>query len=758
MTSIWLFEGFTSWFSSFHIGYPYLGKILPAKPISLEELDNTLFAGEICPERMNATAEKLRKLTRTSQPDLFAEIKSLQAKNQGSLCKMKEDGWANLKKSEPKSMLSFDSLRQSITTLTGKVSINMATDGLGSDTAFGTVGPDSDIDRVLTGPLSHTQESREWGLFQHLWRAVFDGHTNDMADVSTYTNHPGEALQTEARLTSPEAKSDFAALEANLAALQVYRSLSSKPNLLSKYRTRLQVDYNLVLKNVQGKNEYEKKEIVKRGKREIERLGEAQAFERALHLGILKVFARIVPSEAADIELFYRKGAPEIALKYQQLLNDPNTREKMQDAILLFRAPLVLQIGKKMDALEEEILTARKEDIDPLYVKLAAHGSLRNALYDDSYLTQGGYGITCFRNGGQIHEQRMKQALSPLREAHYDEPKGWRGWLIRFLFGGQPIRPLSVHGSSKDGTPQECLSSMRENLGKFLSHYQDDLDQKATPYDALVKRSKYLLRIVHAGRELVAQMKSKDSEPHNEQIAKLNKEYKHQIAKLCGQDEQIAKLNEKHKQLIAELTKKHEQSINELYGQHELLITELYEKVADLEKLKRKKMLPFAFAIRQLANELRPSDPESLIPKLTEKFAKLKDAHAHIRDDLVAPEDLFALAVSKLEESELPESPSLPPKIEAILRSLAGLSLQDPLVRNYIGAEKLAPLEEAHTELFKDLESELMLGNQDIEHLISDTQSITREIEDLAYTTNACIAPSDAKEFTLHALLESYKL
>ena len=169
-------------------------------------------------------------------------------------------------------------------------------------------------------------------------------------------------------------------------------------------------------------------------------------------------------------------------------------------------------------------------------------------------------------------------------------------------------------------------------------------------------------------------------------------------------------------------------------------------------------MLPFAFAIRQLANELRPSDPESLIPKLTEKFAKLKDAHAHIRDDLVAPEDLFALAVSKLEESELPESPSLPPKIEAILRSLAGLSLQDPLVRNYIGAEKLAPLEEAHTELFKDLESELMLGNQDIEHLISDTQSITREIEDLAYTTNACIAPSDAKEFTLHALLESYKL
>ncbi len=430
----------------------------------------------------------------------------------------------------------------------------------------------------------------------------------------------------------------------------------------------------------------------------------------------------------------------------------------MQDAILLFRAPLVLEIGKKMDALEEEILKARKEDTDSLYVKLAAHASLRNALYDDSYLTQGGYGITCFRNGGQIHEQRMRQALSPLREAHYDGPKGWRSWLIRLLFGDQPIRPLSVHGSSEDGTPQECLSSMKENLGKFLSHYQDDLDQKATPYDALVKRSKYLLRIVYAGHELVAQMKSKDSELHKKQIAELNKQHKLQIAELYGKDEQVAQLNEKHEQLIAELNKEHEQLIAQLYGQHELLITELYEKVDDLEKLKRKKMLPFAFAIRQLANELSPSDPESLIPALNDRLAKLKDAHAHIRDNLVAPEDLFALAVSKLEKSELAESPSLPPKIEAILRSMAGLSLQDPLLRSHIGADQLALLEEAHTELFQNLESELMLGDNKVEHLIAETQSITREIEDLAYTTNACIAPSNAKELTLHALLESYKL
>ncbi len=308
MTSIWLFEGFTSWFSSFHIGLPYLGKILPAKPVSSEELDGTLFSEKVGPESINATAQKLRKLTKTSQPNLFAEMKSVKSQNQGLLSKMKEDGWANLKKSEPKSsMLSFDSLRQSITTLTGKVSINMATDGLGEATAFGTPGHDSDIDRVLYGPLSHTNESREWVLFQHLWRAIFDGHTSDMADVSTYTNHPGEALQTEARLTSSKAKSDFAALEANLAALQVYRSLSSKPELLTKYRKRLQADYT-ILKNTEGKKEHEKEEIDNRGKREIKRLGEAQAFERALHLGILKVFARIVPSEAEVIEPLYRKG------------------------------------------------------------------------------------------------------------------------------------------------------------------------------------------------------------------------------------------------------------------------------------------------------------------------------------------------------------------------------------------------------------------------------------------------------------------
>lgn len=304
--------------------------------------------------------------------------------------------------------------------------------------AAGTDSYKSDIDNFCTPENKNAPQLDQIAtkiLSEVTWQTVFEGVASTQIDLESYLDHPGASRNTEAQLKTSEGRAQFTRLELTMSALDMKRAFGNDQAGWKAYTG------NFIghLSTSELKNSFSKI------------FQEAENFDQALDREIREQMLLENPNNSFttfEIKEFSNEQLQQLTGPQSEIMK--NDSDAYKKAALTFKTGRTMELSAQMDADVKTIsgnlsmmekINAQKhrfeknkdiasqkicqqaaerykklqDENDMLEVRIAARGALRNAMFDETYLTQGAYNRVCYVEGGQLTSQIVQQNIEKLR-------------------------------------------------------------------------------------------------------------------------------------------------------------------------------------------------------------------------------------------------------------------------------------------------------------------------------------------------------
>lgn len=260
--------------------------------------------------------------------------------------------------------------------------------------AFGTPGYRSDIDNVCTPSpqMSECDQMLTKVLFDTGWMHGLRGLSGSQADLETYLMHPARSRDSTLNLRTPQAMQKFNNLELTMSYLDMRRAYGS---------------------DIKGWEEYKQQQLA--------------SFPEPLRPSLREIFA--------DVEGFEDLISKEIKEFTANETDAPNAQEGAKRAAMAYKTQRLITLSKQIDENKQELegLTQQLAKLSPTAeatrerarlmnqierceMTIVFRLGMRNALFDESYLTRAAYLEVCEAEDedAQIPQRRDELVLGKI--------------------------------------------------------------------------------------------------------------------------------------------------------------------------------------------------------------------------------------------------------------------------------------------------------------------------------------------------------
>lgn len=388
--------------------------------------------------------------------------------------------------------------------------------------ACGTVGFDSDVDTALKTPKEGIN-SDDACLYKTVrdtvHTSIFDGLSGVQLDTESYIPHPSELNTTKNLSNSQESRQKYTTHEMTNIALQRYESLAQHPE---KYQESKLSDINSI-------SNPQQKEAMKVIYEQVE------------------VFMEYIEDEIAD-KVLEQNNIPKDGLNSvdkraaanEIVKKDPQAYKNAREITII---PLRMALAKKCGAIEGKIKAKEKQlegnhvagsevmKLDNLHLERNKTYTLLALLQDQGTHSQAEGKVTLFKEGGQIHAGKQKQAKKQVskkikqssalhRKVLNHAPNTARNPITDKLFLNNLRRSSLPEGFEKPDTESLLLASYEESIQ--YEHVVDDGLSKISEGDkasdvnlvgkVAISSGKYCLRTCRNNLRALDEMKKTSQE------------------------------------------------------------------------------------------------------------------------------------------------------------------------------------------------------------------------------------------------------
>lgn len=448
-------------------------------------------------------SERILELIVENIPDEFAKFYKFVSLHLDKIETISKKGWKGLKgansprelmksSSQPNDISYEDFRRQMVDEMNN---LSIATlNAMGypnlKHNAFGTKGPDSDIDTVLEAPRTMPQEVQmmEKFLFDITCYQVFKDFPGKMLDSESYVQSLAKTMNTEAMLSTETGQKGFSYLETLAAELQEYQRLSPYPGEWEKHK---QNQFNIIqahTKNNSNKKINEYNTSLNQVYKDIEE------FEKDLLKGFKSQLAKEgLNWDSASTE---QRKLAEMSYKIPKLMRLSIQMDSNQEIL----RGLLVSLDKSSQSQKKVLQT----QIDKMELEIAIFGMIRDRVAcDEGYLTQGALLVTVLAGeSAQVIQSRKDEIRGKLKNQYItgEYPKS-EGKRISFSLLKPAGNPTSL----------ALASSIQENLYMYDGHTRALIDGPKKAFyntlkgrqEALLQHAKYAKRVGYGIKELL---------------------------------------------------------------------------------------------------------------------------------------------------------------------------------------------------------------------------------------------------------------
>ena len=396
--------------------------------------------------------------------------------------------------------------------------------------AFGTPGNRSDIDNTLKSPKSSEEDKMLVKIFADTFYTYLfstesptESHTGSLSgiqlDTETYLEHPGSAQNTEARIAD-SSKGDLYYLELTMAQLEMRNAFGDDNAGWEQYKNSCYEFHEEPLK------------------RSLEAIfTQVELFHAQVQIDILKEILTQMPEQTpeptktqitntlATIERSYpphditsiRSSVEEIV----KAAGHTSFDHAYKRAAMIYKCQRQMMLSRQMDEDHQELASIhirgvpnqqQSEAADAIQIRLTAKALLRNAFFDESYLTSGAYNVICDREGGQLSKRRDEGILKQIEKARMSATLGLEAVISKV--------------ERNPATALDYVISVSENNAKFnhiaFPHDPEHTGDLQSKIRLAVDSSKYAERATSSSLAALDMMKKKlEHEVPNAQLNAL---------------------------------------------------------------------------------------------------------------------------------------------------------------------------------------------------------------------------------------------